>query len=127
VTINTFSFETSPNTKPTRKSGGTWHIMSHPPKKVGGHVPRVPHQIAPMCPGSYEQYLSSIILGYLAAKKSGILDQRRFLCDWSISCRHSVWKAMLSRHLTEYNTLRNNALHTHTQHNGLKPWCGGVP
>jgi len=31
-----------------RKSGGTLHIMSPPPEKVGGHVPRVPHQIAPM-------------------------------------------------------------------------------
>ena len=30
-----------------RKSGGTSHIMSPPPEKVGGHVPRVPHQIAP--------------------------------------------------------------------------------
>jgi len=48
VTIVTFSFETSPNTKPTRKGGGTWHIMSPPSKKVGGHVPRVPHQIAPI-------------------------------------------------------------------------------
>jgi len=27
---------------------GTWHIMSPPSEKVGGHVPRVPHQIAPM-------------------------------------------------------------------------------
>jgi len=24
----TFRFETSPNTNPTRKRGGTWHIMS---------------------------------------------------------------------------------------------------
>jgi len=31
-----------------RKSGGTSHIMSPPPEKVGGHVPRVPHQIVPM-------------------------------------------------------------------------------
>jgi len=28
--------------------GGTWHIMSPLSQKVGGHVPRVPHQIAPM-------------------------------------------------------------------------------
>ena len=34
---------------------------------------------------------------------------------------------MFSRHLAEYSTLKNNALHTHTQRNGLKPWCGGVP
>jgi len=31
-----------------RKSGGTSHIMFTPPEKVGGHDPRVPHQIAPM-------------------------------------------------------------------------------
>ena len=31
------------------KSGGTWHIIYPPPlKKWWGHVPRVPHQIAPM-------------------------------------------------------------------------------
>jgi len=28
--------------------GGTWHIMTPIRKSVGGHVPRVPHQIAPM-------------------------------------------------------------------------------
>jgi len=28
VKIVTFSFETSPNARPTRKSVGTWHIMS---------------------------------------------------------------------------------------------------
>jgi len=48
VTNVTFSFETSPNTNPTRKSGGTWHIMSPRLKKWKGHVPRVPHQIAPL-------------------------------------------------------------------------------
>jgi len=31
-----------------RKSGGTSHIMSSPPEKVGGNVPRVPHKIALM-------------------------------------------------------------------------------
>jgi len=39
VTIVTFSFETSPNAKPTIKSGGTWHSMSPPSKKVGGTRP----------------------------------------------------------------------------------------
>jgi len=32
------------------ESGGTWHIMSPRLKKWRGHVPRVPHQIAPMIP-----------------------------------------------------------------------------
>jgi len=42
VTNVTFSFETSPNTKPTRKSGG--HVILCPPslKKWS------PHQIEPM-------------------------------------------------------------------------------
>ena len=31
-----------------RKSAGTWHIISPHLKKWGEHVPRVPHQIAPM-------------------------------------------------------------------------------
>jgi len=49
VTNITFIFEISANTKPKEKKvGGTWHIMSPPSEKVGGHVPRVPHQIAPM-------------------------------------------------------------------------------
>jgi len=30
-----------------KKVGGTWYIISHL-KKWGEHVPRVPHQIAPM-------------------------------------------------------------------------------
>ena len=33
-----------------KKSGGTWHIRSLTWKKGGAHVPRVPHQIAPMQP-----------------------------------------------------------------------------
>jgi len=46
---NIFIFESSPNTKPKEKKvGGTWHIMSPRLKKWGGHVSRVPHQIAPM-------------------------------------------------------------------------------
>jgi len=48
VTIVRFSFETSPNTKPTRNSGGDMAYYAPPSKKVEGHVPRVPHQIAPM-------------------------------------------------------------------------------
>jgi len=30
------------------KGGGTWHIMSPSSEKVGVHVPRVPHLIAPL-------------------------------------------------------------------------------
>jgi len=56
-----------------------------------------------------------IILDYLAANKSGILEWRRDYCEWSISS-HSIWKVMPFRHPTEYNILRDNALHTHTQH-----------
>ena len=49
VTNIIFIFETPPNTKPKEKEvGGTWHIMSPSSEKVGGHVIRVPHQIAPM-------------------------------------------------------------------------------
>jgi len=56
-----------------------------------------------------------IILDSLAANKSGILDWRSDFWDWSISS-HPIWKVMPSRHLTEYNTLRDNALHMRTQH-----------
>ena len=72
--------------------------------------------------------LKFIILDYLAAKKSGILDWRRDFCDWSISS-HSIWKVMPSKHLTEYNTLRDIALHFTRKLNTYrpKPWCGGVP
>jgi len=52
VTNVTFIFETSPNTKPKEKNIGGWqHIISPPSETVGGHVPRVPHQIAPMGTG----------------------------------------------------------------------------
>jgi len=49
VTNITFIFETSPNTKPKEKNVGG-HGISYPPhlRKWGGHVPCVPHQIAPM-------------------------------------------------------------------------------
>jgi len=35
--------------------------------------------------------------------------------EWSISSQF-IWKVMPSKHLTERNTLRDNALHTHTQY-----------
>jgi len=54
--------------------------------------------------------LKVIILDYLAAKKSRILDWRRHFYDWSLSS-YSIWKIMPFKHLTEYNTLRDNVLH----------------
>ena len=48
MTNITFIFETSPNTIPKEKKGGTWHTTSPHLKKWWGHVPRVPHQIAPI-------------------------------------------------------------------------------
>jgi len=48
VTNVTFSFETSPNTNPKRKMWGDMAYHITPYKKVAGHVPRVPRQIAPM-------------------------------------------------------------------------------
>jgi len=48
VTNVTFSFETSPNKTLKEKCGGTRHIMFPQSEKLGRHVPRVPHQIAPM-------------------------------------------------------------------------------
>jgi len=44
----TFIFGTSPNTKPEEKKWGDMAYYIPPSEKVGGHVPRVPHQIAPM-------------------------------------------------------------------------------
>ena len=70
-----------------------------------------------------------INLDYLAEKKSGILDWRRDFYDWSINSS-STWKLMPSRHLIKYNTLRDDALHIHTQLtliNRLKPRCSRVP
>ena len=50
VTNITFVFEASPNAKPKEKKVGRHGILCpHPSEKVGGHVPRVPHQIASMC------------------------------------------------------------------------------
>ena len=53
----------------------------------------------------------------LATKKSGIFDRCRDFYDWFTN-NSSIWKVMSmpSKHYTEYNTLRDNALHTHTQH-----------
>jgi len=48
VTNVTFSIEISRNTNPKKKIGRTWHIMSPLFKKMGGHVLRVSHQLAPM-------------------------------------------------------------------------------
>ena len=48
MTNVTFSFETSPNKTLSKKCGGDMAYYVPPSKKVGGHVPRVPHQIAPM-------------------------------------------------------------------------------
>jgi len=68
--------------------------------------------------------LKFIILDYLAAKKSWILDWRRDFCDWSISC-HFIWRVMPSRHLTEYSTLRYIVLLKHTQHWSID-WTRGA-
>jgi len=54
--------------------------------------------------------LKFIILDCFAARKFGILYWRRDFCDWSIS-NHSIRKVVPSRHLTECNTLGDNALH----------------
>jgi len=55
VKIVTVSFETSPNTKPTRKSGGDMAYYVPPVWKSGGTRPPCPHQIAPMCVGKKAQ------------------------------------------------------------------------
>jgi len=68
--------------------------------------------------------LKFIILDYLTANKSGFLDWRRDFCDWFISS-HSIWKVMPFIHFTECYTLRDNALHTHTQHWSID-WNRGV-
>ena len=47
---------------------------------------------------------------YLAEKKSGILDRCRYFSNWSTNSA----KAMPSRYLTKYNTLRDNPFHMHT-------------
>ena len=44
----TFIIKTSPNTNPKEKKVGGHGILYPPPEKVGGHVPCIPHQIAPM-------------------------------------------------------------------------------
>jgi len=66
VTNITFIFETSPNTKPKEKKWGGRGILCPPRlKKCGGHVPRVPHQIAPMVmhdTGDIRTNISAILL-----------------------------------------------------------------
>jgi len=51
VTNITFIFETSPNTKPKEKKVGDMAYYDPLSEKVGGHVPRIPHQIASMVDG----------------------------------------------------------------------------
>jgi len=48
VTNIAFVFETFPNTKAKVQKVGGHDILCPPSEKVGGHVPRVPHQIVPM-------------------------------------------------------------------------------
>jgi len=48
VTNITFIFETSPIQNLKRKKWGNMAYYVPPSEKVGGQVPRVPHQIAPM-------------------------------------------------------------------------------
>jgi len=45
-----------------RKNGGTWHIISPHLAKWVGHVPRVPHQVAPMtaCMGMHKHLCMTI-------------------------------------------------------------------
>jgi len=50
-----FIFGTSQNIKPEEKKWGTWHIISPQPEKLGGTLPRVPHEITPMVPRNYKQ------------------------------------------------------------------------
>jgi len=47
MTNVTFSFETSPNKNPKRKMCRDMAYYVPPYKKLGRHVPRVSHQIAP--------------------------------------------------------------------------------
>jgi len=69
--------------------------------------------------------LKFIILDYFPGKKSGILEWRREFCVWFISSR-SIFKVMPSRHLTEYNTLKDNVLHTQTHHWSIDWNCGAA-
>jgi len=68
--------------------------------------------------------LKFTILHNMAANKSGVLVWRRDFCDWSTS-NHSILKVMPSKHLTEYNTLRDNVVHKHTLHWSID-WNGGT-
>ena len=72
--------KTSPNTKPKEKKvGGTWHIMSPSSEKLGGHVPRVPHQIAPMATLSFD---SGVMCSFLTCWKRG----RSKTCTYLFHC-----------------------------------------
>jgi len=85
----------------------------------------VVHQVSNRHIQAVMNNLKSIISDYLGSKKSGILDWRKDFCEWFLSI-YSIWKVMPSKHLTEYNTLRDNASKS-TLINRLTPWCGGVP
>jgi len=63
--------------------------------------------------------LKFIILDYLAAKKSGILDWRSDFCDWSISSHYSLYmegNALEASHRVQYAQGYCSTLHTQTQH-----------
>ena len=53
---NIFIFESPPNTKPKEKKVGGMAYYVPRLKKWGGHVPRVPHQIAPMSRSNVKSY-----------------------------------------------------------------------
>jgi len=56
----TFIFGTSPNIKPEGKKWGDMAYYTPSPEKVGGHVPRVPHQIAPIWTALKPNWLSMV-------------------------------------------------------------------
>jgi len=56
----TFIFETSLNTKPKEKKVGGHGMLCPPSAKVGGHVSRVPHQIAPILLTHYNCYWGTL-------------------------------------------------------------------
>ena len=60
-----------------RKSWGTSHIMSPHLKKSGGHIPRVPHQIAPM-PAIIDDYKRSDTSFYSTKSWSRMGSLRQF-------------------------------------------------
>jgi len=50
-----------------------------PPEKVGGHVPRVPHQIAPMNGPVSNRYIERLKIQYEPATYSGSENEAKFL------------------------------------------------